>query len=204
METKEKILHAALELFFRLGIKSVTMDDIARHLSMSKKTIYQFFRDKDEVVHTLLAAEIEKDREDFTRIAQESKNMVEEVFVFMKKMHQMFGQINPNLFYDLQKYHPQTWRLFQEFKQSFILGQVKDSLERGKTQGLVRADINSDIMARLRMEEIELGFNPRVFPSDKFRLLDVQLSLAEHFLYGVCSLKGHKLINKHRQIIEEE
>jgi AcrR family transcriptional regulator len=204
METKDRILHAAFELFFRYGIKSVTMDDIAKHLSMSKKTIYQFFRDKDEVVHTLMEQAIAKDQTDFHQISKGSANVVEEVFGIMKKMHEIFGNINPNIFYDLRKYHPKTWEVFHKFRTEFIYNMVIEALEKGKKDGLVRTDVNSRIIAKLRVEEVDMGFNPILFPPDKFRILDVHLALTEHFLYGVCTLKGHKLINKNKQIVEEE
>lgn len=204
MENKERILTAAYELFFRYGIKSVTMDDIAKHLSMSKKTIYLYFRDKDEVVHTLMERSLEEDRKDFHAIAEKAGNVVEEVFEMMKKMHSIFGTINPNIFYDLRKYHPQTWELFHKFKTEFILEQVEKSLENGKKDGFVRMDINSKLLSKLRGEEIEMGFNPVIFPPDKYRILDVQIAFVEHFLYGICTLKGHKLINKHKQIVEED
>jgi AcrR family transcriptional regulator len=204
METKDRILQAALELFFRFGIKSVTMDDIARHMAMSKKTIYKFFRDKDEVVHTLMENELKRDIEEFSEIARNASNVVEEVFNHMKKMHQMLNNINPNIFYDLQKYHPKTWAIFHEFRTTFAFRQVFDALEKGKKEGLVRQDVNSEMMARLRVEEIDLGFNPTIFPPDKFRMIDINLAFVEHWLYGVCTLKGHKLINKYKQIVEEE
>lgn len=189
---------AAFELFFRYGIKSVTMDDIAKHLSISKKTIYQFFKDKDEVVHTLMEQALEKDRHDFNSIVKKTANVVEEVFMMMKKMHEIFGNINPNIFYDLRKYHPKTWELFHKFRTEFIYGMVVNALDKGKKDELVRADVNSKLLAKLRVEEIDMAFQPTVFPPDKFKILDVHLSLTEHFLYGVCTLKGHKLINKHK------
>lgn len=204
MENKERILAAAYELFFRYGIKSVTMDDIAKHLSMSKKTIYLYFRDKDEVVHTLMERSLQKDQEDFHNIAKSAANVVEEVFEMMKKMSDIFSTVNPNIFYDLRKYHPKTWDLFHKFKSEFIIQMVETTLENGKKDGFVRADVNSKLLAKLRGEEIEMGFNPALFPPDKFRILDVQIAFVEHFLYGICTLKGHKLINKHKQIVEEE
>jgi AcrR family transcriptional regulator len=204
MDNKERILAAAFELFFRYGIKSVTMDDIAKHLSMSKKTIYLYFRDKDEVVNTLMERTLEKDRKDFHDIAEKAVNVVEEVFEMMKKLNDIFSTINPNIFYDLRKYHPNTWELFHKFKTEFIHEQVEKSLEKGKQDGFVRTDVNSKILAKLRGEEIEMGFNSAIYPPDKFRILDVQIAFVEHFLYGICTLKGHKLINKHKQIIEEE
>ncbi|HET6992823.1 MAG TPA: TetR/AcrR family transcriptional regulator, partial [Bacteroidia bacterium] len=125
MDNKERILLAAYELFFRYGIKSVTMDDIAKHLSMSKKTIYQYFRDKDEVVHTLMERSLQKDQDDFATIAKNAPNVVEEVFIMMKKMNDIFSTINPNIFYDLRKYHPQTWDLFHKFRTEFVVKMVE-------------------------------------------------------------------------------
>jgi AcrR family transcriptional regulator len=203
MDNREKILFAAYELFFRYGIKSVTMDDIAKHLSISKKTIYLSFQDKDEVVHTLMEQVLLKDQADFITIAKNTSNVVEEVFVMMKKMNGILNTINPNIFYDLKKYHPKTWSLFHKFRMEFVVNCVVVSLEKGKKDGLVRLDINSNILAKLRGEEIEMGFNPAVFPIDKFKILDVQIALVEHFLYGICTLKGHKLINKYKKIVEK-
>jgi TetR/AcrR family transcriptional regulator, cholesterol catabolism regulator len=203
MDNREKILFAAYELFFRYGIKSVTMDDIAKHLSISKKTIYLSFQDKDEVVHTLMEQVLLKDQADFITIAKNTSNVVEEVFVMMKKMNGILNTINPNIFYDLKKYHPKTWSLFHKFRMEFVVNCVVVSLEKGKKDGLVRLDINSNILAKLRGEEIEMGFNPAVFPIDKFKILDVQIAFVEHFLYGICTLKGHKLINKYKKIVEK-
>ncbi|MFY9310553.1 MAG: TetR/AcrR family transcriptional regulator [Bacteroidia bacterium] len=204
METKDRILKGAEELFFKYGIKSITMDDIAKHLGISKKTIYQFYSDKNEVVETLMSSLTKTNECVFQKIADDSANVIEEVFEMMKHMGALFSQMNPNLFYDLQKYHPDSWKLFNKFKEDFIERMVEDSVKRGVAQGLVRADINTKIIARLRMEEVEMGFNPQVFPPDKFKIIDVQLALLDHFLHGICTLKGHKLINKYKQVTEEE
>lgn len=204
MDSKQKIVAGAEVLFLKYGIKSITMDDIARQLAISKKTIYQYFPDKDAVVHQLMIEKLKEDERDFKAVTETAQNVIDEVFGFMKLMTSMFSKINPIVFYDLQKYHPQTWKLFEAFKSNFICNMVEASIERGKQQGLVRQDANPKILARLRMQEIELAFNPLIFPPDKYKILDVQLAFIEHFLYGICTLKGHKQINKLRQIIEEE
>jgi AcrR family transcriptional regulator len=204
IETRDRILTAALEMFMRHGIKSVTMDDIAKHLAMSKKTIYQYFRDKDEVVHTLMERQFAVDCAEFESIAKEASNVVEEVFGHMRKMHRMFSNINPNMLYDLRKFHPRSWEIVTRFRTEVALGMVEQALEKGKKDGLVRADVNTKIISQLRVEQIEMGFNPTVFPPAKYAMLDVQIALVEHFLYGICTLKGHKLINKFKEITEEE
>lgn len=204
METKERILQGAEELFFRYGIKSVTMDDIAKHLAISKKTIYQFFEDKNELVETLMSIGLKKDECEFRQIQKDSENVIVEVFNMMKHMGNMFSKVNPNIFYDLQKYHPKAWLQFKEFKHNCMARMVEDSIERGIREGLVRTDLNAKVLARLRIEQVEMGFNSEVFPPDKFKLLDVQLAMIDHFLHGICTLKGHKMINKYKEVTEEE
>ena len=204
METKDRVLQGAEELFFKYGIKSVTMDDIAKHLSISKKTIYQFYSDKNEIVDTLMKLKLEEDKEAIQKIHTESENVITEVFGLMKHMSQMFAKLNPNVFYDLHKYHPEAWKLFNAFKEDCMETMVENAIKKGAKDGLVRTDINSKIIARLRMEEIQLGFNANIFPPDKFKIVDVQLELLDHFLHGICTLKGHKLINKYKEVTEEE
>jgi AcrR family transcriptional regulator len=204
MTTEEKILVGAEELFFRYGIRSVTMDDIAKHLGMSKKTIYQYYKEKDEIIHRLMQGNVKKHELTFTESYEKAANIVDEVFCIMKNIQEIFSKINPQFIYELQKYYPQTWKLFKEFKEDFILKMVERSLEKGKKEGHVREDVNVKILARLRMEQIEWAMNPAAFPPDKFKILEVHLVIVEHFLYGICTLKGHKLINKYKQITEEE
>jgi AcrR family transcriptional regulator len=204
LETKDKIVQGAAELFFKYGIKSITMDDIAKHLAMSKKTIYQFFSDKNELVEHLMVVKLKEDECQFRQVHQESENVIAEVFNLMKQMSTVFSGMNHTLFYDLQKYHPGAWKLFRIFKHEFIEKMVEDCIRKGIKDGLVRPDLNPKILARMRMEQVEMGFNEEIFPPDKFKMVDVQVALFDHFLHGICTLKGHKLINKYKQIIEEE
>ena len=204
MEIKDRILQGAEELFFKYGIKSITMDDIAKHLAVSKKTIYQYFSDKNEVVEMLMKMKLKEDECEFKEIQKESENVVVEVFRLMKHMSIMLAKINPNIFYDLQKYHPQAWKMFLQFKEECMSKMVEKAISKGIKDKLVRDDINPKIMARLRIEEIGMGMNPDIFPPGKFKIVDVQLALIDHFLHGICTIKGHKLINKYKQITEEE
>ena len=203
MEIKDKILKGAEELFFKYGIKNITMDEIARHLGMSKKTLYQFFRDKDEMVHSLMMQKIEDDKSMCIKTYDTAENVVEEVFDMMKNLREMLGNINPIIFHELNKYYPNTWKLFDDFKNSFLLESIENSLRKGQEQDLVRKDIDIKILSRMRLENFEMAFFGRAFPTDKFNFLEVQLAMTEHFLYGICTLKGHKLINKYKNITED-
>jgi len=204
LSNKEKILVGAKELFSRYGIKHITMDEIAKQLGISKKTIYQEFPDKDSLVHTLMVSDLDIHHKEFEEIFNGSENVVDEVFTIMKKMTEIFSNCNPVMYYDLQKSYSKTWKLFNDFRQKFILNHVERTIEKGKKDGLVRQDVNTRILSQLRIEEITMAMSGQVFPHDKFNMLEVQLALTEHFLYGICTLKGHKLVNKYKKINEDE
>ena len=204
MEIKDRILFGAQDLFFKYGIKSITMDDIAKHLAVSKKTIYQFFADKNELVETLLSESLKKDEFELRQIQKDSENVIVEVLSLMKHMGNMFSKVHPNIFYDLQKYHPEAWNQFIIFKENCMAKMVEDSIERGIKEGYVRTDLNAKILAKLRIEQVQMGFNPEIFPPDKFRIVDVQVTLLDHFLLGICNIKGHKLFNKYKEVMEDE
>lgn len=203
MNPEERIIAGADELFSRYGLKSVTMDDIARHLSMSKKTIYQFFSDKEEVVLAWATVELTKHTKMCDDVASSSKNAVEEIMHLMQYFSKIFSRLNPNLFYDMQKYYPKAWSIYKEFKTKSATIQIIRNLEKGKEEGLYRPELNNKILARMRMEQVEMAFNPGFFPGDVFSMVEVQLQLLDHFMHGICTIKGHKLINKYRQIKEE-
>jgi len=201
--THAKILKGVEELVFKYGIKNITMDEISRHMGISKKTIYQYFKDKDEMIHHLIAHKLKEDECIFQKTHDESENVVAEIFTLMKNMRDILSNINPVIFYELHKYYPATYLLFENFKHGFVLDRIEKSLIKGQQDGLIRTDINIKILSRMRLENLDLGFFGRAFPHDKFNMVEVQLAMNEHFLYGVCTLKGHKLINKYKNIVEE-
>ncbi|HEY4798186.1 MAG TPA: TetR/AcrR family transcriptional regulator [Bacteroidia bacterium] len=204
MVTKEHILKTAEELFFRYGVKSVTMDDIASHLGMSKKTIYTCFNDKDELLHEFARTFINRNAGAFESVCKVATNAIDEIFCVMKHLRSMIQQMNPKLFFELQKYYPKAWEELKNFREQHIAAMIQKNLEKGIKQELYRPDLNIAVLAKLRLEEVDMALNNHIFPIDKFNVAQVQITLFEHFLYGICTLKGHKLINKYKQITEEE
>src|ERR1035438_1244916 len=142
MEADERILTAAKELFWKYGIKSITMDDIGKELGMSKKTIYTYFKDKDAVVLEISKNEFNLRKKECDEICSQSKNAIHEIILMMKQMGQMFSVMHAKLFYDLQKYHPDAWQVFNDFKVNYILQSIEKNLKRGIEEGLYRPELN--------------------------------------------------------------
>jgi AcrR family transcriptional regulator len=198
-----RILDGAGELFLQAGIKSVTMDDIAKHLGMSKKTIYQFFKDKNELVIALIKKRLQDDQDQMDELLEKSSNVIEGMISLMKCSEDIFSRANPIVIHDMQKYHPEAWKEFQKFKSGVIVRSMEELLTKGIKQGYVRPDIDVKVMARLRMMQVEMGFNTAVFPANEFNLWKVQREFMEHFNYGICTMKGFKLLNEYKNIYED-
>ena len=200
---KELITKAADELFIKYGLRSVTMDDIAKKLAISKKTIYQFFEDKDALVETIVQQKLVEQTEAMDEIFNQSANPIDEVLRLSEYIKESMSKLHPSVLFDMEKFFPKSYAKFQNhkeccFKDSFII-----NLKRGIELGLYRSNINTDILAVMRLSQIEMGFNPYLFPPEKHKLQDIQVEFIMHFLYGISTNKGHKLINKYHQITEE-
>src|SRR6195952_4471597 len=190
----ERIIAGGEELFLSAGIKSVTMDDIAKYLGMSKKTIYQFFKDKNELVMALVKKKLQEDEDQMATIISQSANVIEEMINMMKCSEEIFSRINPIVIHDMQKYHPDAWKQFQNFKADVLVRTLEELLSKGIKQGYIRPDIDVKIMARVRVSQVEFGFNTVMFPVAEFNPWKVQVQFLEHFNYGICTLKGYKLL----------
>ncbi len=204
MTTKDRIIQYAGTLFLRNGIKSVSMDDIAAGLAVSKKTLYKSFANKDEIVLGVMTQHLNKVQGECAGMAGHSANAVEELLDISRWAEQQFSGIHPSIFYDLKKYHPAAWALFAAHKNTFILDQITQNLRRGMAEKLFRPDLDVAVLARLSLAQIELAFDLELYPAAQFGPVRVNRVFDEHFLLGVATLKGHRLINKYQQVTEEE
>jgi len=199
MEIKKRIQQKAHEMLMQFGIRSVSMDDIASGLGISKKTIYQYFEDKDALVMDIVKATIDHNQACCVKDKAVAKDAVHEVFLAMEMMQEMFENMNPSIIHDMEKFHPKAFDIFQNHKYNFLFLTVKENIERGIREELYRPDLDIDVLVKARLENLMLAFNQQLFPKNKYRLADIETKLTEHFLFGLASLKGHKTILKYQQ-----
>jgi len=204
LDIKEKILKEAQSLFWKFGVKSVTMDDIAKHISMSKKTIYQYFEDKDEIVNEITKRHLESQEVALEKLKSESQDAVHEMVKISAHIKFSFENLNSHLLFELKKYHPTAYNTFHDHKQCTIIQSIVENLKKGVEQGYYRKEINIAVLAKLRLEQIEMAFDQNIYPASEFMIQDVHVQLFDHFLHGITTLKGHKLLNRYMHIKEEE
>ncbi len=203
MENRERILAKAEELFMRYGIRSITMDDIARELAISKKTIYQYFQDKDALVEKVADRHFQQDEQQICKISEHTENAIDEVILMSQHLKNRLKGVNPSVFFDLQRYHPKTWALWQAHKRNFIIAQVRKNLEQGISEGLYRQDLNVEALAILRVTEVEMAFDIQLFPPNKFDLVSLQMTFLEHFIRGIVTPKGLEVLESTLQKYEK-
>lgn len=185
-------------MFNKYGIRSVSMDDISAGLGMSKKTLYQYFADKEELVDACFSGVLDHNRHQCLADQKRADNPIHEMFLALDMMQEMFAEMNPSVLYDLQKYHPTAFKKFLEFKYTFLYKVISSNLERGIKEELYRPEMDIDVITRLRIESVMLPFNIEAFPNNRTHLIHIEQQLFEHFVYGLATAKGQKLIQKYK------
>ncbi len=189
-----RIIEISTRLFSTYGIKSITMDEISKELGMSKKTIYQYFEDKKTLINAVVEHAVASEAAKIAVIENSNLNPIEEMFHHMKQAKEMLSNMNVTFLYDLQKYFPMAFAKYEKFKFENV-STVEKNLERGIKLGLYMEDINVKILAKFRVESVDMGFDPRIFNKDEFTLLEIQLETMAHFLRGILSPKGLEIYN---------
>lgn len=184
----------------RYGLRSVSMDEIANQLGISKKTIYQYYADKDSLVSEVIGMVVEENKKGCLGYREVSENAVHEVFIVMEMVENLLRHMNPVVMFDLEKYHPKAFALVNEYRNKFMYDMIKSNMEMGIEQELYRSELDADVLTRYRLTTIFLMFNPELFPPAKYQAIRVITEITDHFLYGLVTTKGYKLIQKYKQL----
>lgn len=193
---KDQILNKATEMFLTLGFKSVTMDDIATEMGISKKTIYQHFANKDSLVKATTTSLFENISCGIDEIILANKNPIEELFTIKEFVMQNLKDENTSPIYQLQKYYPKIHKSLM-IKQFDKMGScVIENLEKGIQLELFRSDIHKELISRFYFAGMTSIKDAELFNPNDFSLKTVQTRYLEYHLRGICTAKGIKQLEK--------
>jgi hypothetical protein len=168
------------------------MDEVARHCNISKKTIYQYFPDKDSLVKEIMEVHMKEDICLINALTQQNCSALEEVLKISEFMKKDIAEIHPSVLFDLKKYHSAAYEVFEKHRDTHFMETVVKNLERGLKEGVYRQEIDVRVFARLRVIEIEAMFNLQLFKEVDIDLSLVQLHFIDHFVRGLVTSKGLK------------
>ncbi|MCC5924023.1 MAG: TetR/AcrR family transcriptional regulator [Crocinitomicaceae bacterium] len=195
-QKKLEIAERSAELFMKSGIKSVTMDDLARHLGMSKKTIYKFFKDKKELVRTIIMLNVAEDKKVCLETEQTAENAIDQMILIAKFISSSFTAVHSSVFYDLQKYHKDAWDIMDEHKSVFVRSHIEKNIERGIQEGLYRSDIKSDIIAVAYIASMDTIFNGVSFRNKQYSVSDIFVEIIRFLIRGITNETGLEYLKK--------
>lgn len=198
MEPLVKILSASVELFSQYGFKTITMDDIARRAGISKKTLYQQFANKEEVVNESVIWYKNNTTASCEANLKDTENAIEGMVRIMAFFDEMHKRINPMAVFEMQRFFPDAYKTFRDMLEERDVVLIRENILQGIKEGLYREDINADLLARFRLETSLLILQPNLMVNDRNSLMSVALEIAEHFLYGIMTPKGEKLYQKYK------
>jgi TetR/AcrR family transcriptional regulator, cholesterol catabolism regulator len=192
----KNILLRVRSLYTKYGIKSITMDDVAIDLAISKKTLYQYVTDKDDLVGKFIDFEIELRQEEINKCFTDGFNAIEELFEISAFMNKMMRDQNPATEHDLRKYYPHHYQKIVKNRRERMYTSVLLNLKKGKTEGLYRDDFNDEIIAKLYLSRSEnIHFN-ELFTVEEFTSLKLFLELITYHVRGIASEKGIIILEK--------
>jgi TetR/AcrR family transcriptional regulator, cholesterol catabolism regulator len=201
METR--ILLKARDLMLQSGLRQVTMDDLAHQLGISKKTIYQYYKDKDDLVKAVVNLELKEHEMTCKDCKSKAENAIHEMFLVMENMKAMTQTMNPNSMMELEKHFSNAFDMIKNHKDEFLFSLIKQNLMKGIEEGCYRKDLDIDIISKFRLETVFIPFNLHLFPLSKFNSLEVHTQLMEHFVYGLMTIKGHELMDRYKQLSKQ-
>jgi len=200
-EKKLEILERASIVYMKFGVKSVTMDDLAKELAISKKTIYKYFKDKHELVREIISMKVSMDSALCINCKQTSSNAIDALIKISHLVIEQLTNINPTVFYDLQKFHPDAWSIMKEHKWTFVHSMIKENIKRGISEGLYRANLNPNIAAKLYVASTDNIMNMSIFPWPEFKFQDVFSEMINIQINGMANDEGRKHL---KQYLENE
>lgn len=193
---KDKIIEKAKDLFLTIGVKSVTMDDIASELGISKKTIYVHFDNKTKLVEAVTFYLFDQISEGIDCICSSDNNPIEELYHIKDFAMQNLNDENSSPHYQLQKYYPKIYASLMKKQFDVHHDCVKENLERGIAQGLFRKDIHIEFISRLYFSSLSSLKNDELFPKNFISVKMLMAYYLEYHLRGICTEKGLKILEK--------
>jgi len=192
----ENILERISCLYRKYGIKSVTMDDVARELGISKKTLYLHFTDKDDLVLQVLNYEGRKRTLEFKKIFDRNLNAIEELLEVNRYMNLMMRDHSTVVDYDLKKYYPEHYSKTQDLRRAKMYESVLNNMKKGKKEGLFRTDLNEEIITKLHVSRIMCMTENPYFSTAELSSPEVFSEVIIYHIRGIANDKGIKILEE--------
>lgn len=206
MESQEYDLYRrTTDVYMKNGIKNITMDDMAKELKVSKKTLYKYVKDRAELASKSMEWKLAFDMRMVNDIIAKNLSAVEELCEISNFYCSNLVKMHPSLHFDLEKYYKDAWNQFIAFRNGFMYKTMYSNIQKGINEGLYRDNFDIDVIVTLYIMKVDMVFDPRIFPVSKFKFAEVYIEMVKYHLSGIVNERGlkemNRLIEKHCLVI---
>lgn len=203
-EKKAHILKNVGKLYLKFGIRSVTMDDVASEFGISKKTLYQYFSDKEDLVSQVLSYYIKNPVFDFN--AESNGNAIDRHFALRHHISSVLKYFNNSIEYDLKRLYPVLHNKVHRFKRERIYNSTIINISEGIEQGLFRPDLDAELIAKLQVGRMLFTLNAdnEIFTEGEVASMDLFDKVTEYHMHAICTEKGIKYYKEQLNKIQNE
>lgn len=190
---EHRIVEESLQLFIKLGVRSVNMDDAARELGVSKKTLYKYFQNKADLVKRAFTYLVNNIHAQLIDVKSKAESPIDELFMMDDMMNRVFKDHHPGMAFQLRKYYPDTWNLVNEMRQNLFLPAMVQNIEMGQAMGLYRANLIPELTALLHFKKTDFIIEGSIFEALKIGFPTFSRAVLEYHLRGICTERGLKI-----------
>lgn len=192
----QNILEKVAALYMKYGIKSITMDDVARELGISKKTLYQYVENKNELVEKVVDFVVDLKDCDFKKIAEKETNAVEKLLEVNLHIMKSMKDYNASTEYDLKKYYPEQYAKMHAVRRQRMYESILANIKKGKSEGLYREDLNEEIIARLQVSRFMNMHEDEMLSKNDLQRAEFVHELFIYHIRGIANKKGLEVLEK--------
>ena len=193
---EEKIIQKSLELFGTYGIKSISMDDIATNLGMSKKTLYRFVKDKQDLISKVIAHSFGVNEQKIQVLLKPTLNAIEEVLALVRFFTDLHQSHSPNMIFDMQKFYPETYQVFREGRRKKLQLFYDNNFKKGLNEGLYRKNMDVNVVKKIIVQLSETIIESKTFTIEEVTSPHFIKEMYSYHLHGIVSEKGHKILEQ--------
>lgn len=194
-----RIYLKVLALFSKYGIRSITMDDIARELGVSKKTLYTIVSDKSDLISKVIDYEMTLHHQSMDEMIRLRYNAIDELLHMNKQIHAAISSHHPSFYHDLKKYYPDLFLQWMDQRQNYMFDVIIRNIENGKREGFYRKDLNEQIIAKLYLSRIEMLNENGVLKDGDSISHNIIKEVFIYHVHGICNAEGLEYFSLHQE-----
>ncbi len=200
MKRRERIIEEALKLFMKYGIRNITMDELAKHLGISKRTIYEYFKDKDSLLLHCVKSLASDQKNRINHIIKTSPHMIDSIYQIIAEKSALMRNLNPLFMEDMRKYHPAIFKLIHKRDELEDISLTEQLLINGIEEGIFLPEINTGLVTRFMQEMFRLFGDSEVFPFELYDRTEMLDNIFMIFIRGLCTANGFEILERYKHV----